>query len=109
METMTAGPSARAEPGPAAADPPEAAPFPPASRLRLPSGMTIVPQSRVEAEHFYEDLPHGREAGDGGTDGRARRDTAADEGPSHPAQRAGGVKRSERFGTRKGTKQGTKT
>jgi FkbM family methyltransferase len=37
-------------------DPPEAAAFPPATRLRLPNGMTVVPQSRVEAEHFYHDL-----------------------------------------------------
>lgn len=27
-----------------------------AALLRLPNGMIIVPQSRVEAEHFYEDL-----------------------------------------------------
>lgn len=29
---------------------------PPTAHLRLPNGMTVVPQSRVEAEHFYEDL-----------------------------------------------------
>ncbi|MBW3570676.1 MAG: FkbM family methyltransferase [Gemmatimonadetes bacterium] len=40
----------------APADPPEAAAFAPAARLRLPNGMTVVPQSRVEAEHFYDDL-----------------------------------------------------
>lgn len=40
----------------ALADPPEAAPFAPAARLRLPNGMTIVPQSRVEALHFFEDI-----------------------------------------------------
>jgi FkbM family methyltransferase len=33
-----------------------AAGFPPGDRLRLPNGMTVVAQSRVEAEHFYEDL-----------------------------------------------------
>ena len=27
-----------------------------APRLRLPNGMTVIPQSRVEAEHFYDDL-----------------------------------------------------
>ena len=36
------------------ADP--AAAFPPSAYLRLPNGMTVVPQSRVEAEHFYEDI-----------------------------------------------------
>jgi FkbM family methyltransferase len=34
----------------------EASAFPSAAHLRLPNGMTVVPQSRVEAEHFYEDL-----------------------------------------------------
>jgi FkbM family methyltransferase len=33
-----------------------AADFPTGARLRLPNGMTVVTQSRVEAEHFYEDL-----------------------------------------------------
>jgi FkbM family methyltransferase len=33
-----------------------AADFPPGGRLRLPNGMTVVAQSRVEAEHFYADL-----------------------------------------------------
>jgi FkbM family methyltransferase len=36
------------------ADP--AAAFPASAYLRLPNGMTVVPQSRVEAEHFYEDI-----------------------------------------------------
>jgi FkbM family methyltransferase len=27
-----------------------------AARLRLPNGMTVIPQSRVEAEHFYQDI-----------------------------------------------------
>ncbi|HYR08672.1 MAG TPA: FkbM family methyltransferase, partial [Longimicrobium sp.] len=36
------------------ADP--AAAFPSSAYLRLPNGMTVVPQSRVEAEHFYEDI-----------------------------------------------------
>src|SRR3982751_4713069 len=27
-----------------------------APRLRLPNGMTVIPQSRVEAEHFCDDL-----------------------------------------------------
>lgn len=40
----------------APADPPEAAGFPAAARLRLPNGMTVVPQSRVEAEHFFDDI-----------------------------------------------------
>ena len=35
---------------------PEAAAFPPAMRLRLPNGLTVVPQSRAEAEHFYHDI-----------------------------------------------------
>ena len=35
---------------------PAAAAFPASAHLRLPNGMTVVPQSRVEAEHFYEDL-----------------------------------------------------
>ena len=35
---------------------PEAASFPPAMRLRLPNGLTVVPQSRAEAEHFYHDI-----------------------------------------------------
>ncbi|MDB4950668.1 MAG: methyltransferase FkbM family, partial [Gemmatimonadetes bacterium] len=34
----------------------DAVPVPPAARMRLPNGMTVVPQSRVEAEHFYDDL-----------------------------------------------------
>ncbi|HEU0302376.1 MAG TPA: FkbM family methyltransferase, partial [Longimicrobium sp.] len=36
--------------------PAEAAAFPAEALLRLPNGMVVVPQSRVEAEHFYEDL-----------------------------------------------------
>ena len=28
----------------------------PAARLRLPNGLTVVPQSRAEAEHFYHDI-----------------------------------------------------
>ncbi|MBB4636978.1 FkbM family methyltransferase [Longimicrobium terrae] len=35
---------------------PDAAAFPPAMRLRLPNGLTVVPQSRTEAEHFYHDI-----------------------------------------------------
>jgi|GEM_PF-1443545 len=38
------------------ADPPEAVAFAPTARLRLPNGMTVIPQSRVEAEHFYDDI-----------------------------------------------------
>lgn len=30
--------------------------FAPGARLRLPNGMEVFPQSRVEAEHFYDDL-----------------------------------------------------
>ena len=33
-----------------------AADFPPGASLRLPNGMTVVAQSRVEAEHFYHDI-----------------------------------------------------
>ncbi|HEX6911746.1 MAG TPA: FkbM family methyltransferase [Longimicrobium sp.] len=33
-----------------------AAAFPPSMRLRLPNGLTVVPQSRAEAEHFYHDI-----------------------------------------------------
>ncbi|HLM68428.1 MAG TPA: amino acid adenylation domain-containing protein, partial [Longimicrobium sp.] len=40
----------------AAGEPPEAAAFPPEARLRWPNGMTVVPQSRAEAEHFYHDI-----------------------------------------------------
>jgi FkbM family methyltransferase len=40
----------------APAAPPHVAAFPPEARIRWPNGMTVVPQSRVEAEHFYEDL-----------------------------------------------------
>jgi amino acid adenylation domain-containing protein/FkbM family methyltransferase len=40
----------------AAAGPAEAAAFPPQARLRLPNGMTVVPQTRAEAEHFYHDI-----------------------------------------------------
>ena len=36
--------------------PPEAAGFPPSDHVRLPNWMTVVAQSRVEAEHFHEDL-----------------------------------------------------
>lgn len=36
--------------------PTAAAAFPLAAQLHFPNGMTVVPQSRVEAEHFYEDL-----------------------------------------------------
>jgi FkbM family methyltransferase len=44
----------------APADPPEAAAFPAATRLRWPNGMMVVPQSRVEADHFYDDIFHKR-------------------------------------------------
>jgi FkbM family methyltransferase len=37
-------------------DSPVADLLPAAPRLRLPNGMTVIPQSRVEAEHFYDDL-----------------------------------------------------
>ena len=33
-----------------------AAAFAPSMRLRLPNGLTVVPQSRAEAEHFYHDI-----------------------------------------------------
>ncbi|MET0397899.1 MAG: FkbM family methyltransferase [Longimicrobiaceae bacterium] len=47
---MTVATHETAGPGDTAADPFAGA------RLRLPDGMTVVAQSRVEAEHFYEDL-----------------------------------------------------
>ncbi|HSU16592.1 MAG TPA: FkbM family methyltransferase [Longimicrobium sp.] len=49
-------PAGAAAPTPATPDPAGAAGFPAAERLRLPNGMTIVTQSRVEAGHFFEDL-----------------------------------------------------
>lgn len=35
---------------------PELAGIPPAMRLRFPNGLLLVPQSRAEAEHFYDDI-----------------------------------------------------
>lgn len=40
----------------ARAEHPDTAAFPPAMRLHLPNGLTVVPQSRAEAEHFYHDI-----------------------------------------------------
>lgn len=54
---LLSSPLAQAAPGDETpCSPPEAAAFPASMRLRWPNGMTVVPQHRAEAQHFYHDI-----------------------------------------------------